>query len=32
MNALASFRLCTLTNEELVKRVDEKFDEIYKTG
>lgn len=32
MNAIASFRKCTLSDDELLKRVDEKFDEMYKTG
>jgi hypothetical protein len=32
MNTIATFRLCTLTDDELVKRIDEKTDEMYKTG
>lgn len=32
MNALVSFRLCTLSDEELVRRVDQLTDEMYQTG
>lgn len=32
MNAIASFRKCTLSNEELLKLVDEQIDELYKSG
>jgi hypothetical protein len=29
MNQIASFRLCKLTNEELLKKVDEETDQIF---
>lgn len=32
MNALASFRKCTLTDEELLQAVDNGCDEMYRTG
>ena len=32
MNAITSFRLCTLSNEELINRVDKMTDEMYQTG
>lgn len=32
MNAIASFRKCTLTNEELLQKVDSITDEIYQSG
>lgn len=32
MNGIVSFRLCTLTDEELVKKVDELTDKIYQDG
>ena len=32
MNSLVSFRLCTLSNDELIAMVDDKTDEIFKTG
>ena len=32
MNRLVSFNLCTLTDEELLKKVDEQTDNIYKAG
>jgi hypothetical protein len=32
MNTISTFRLCTLTDEELLKRVDYLTDEMYKTG
>lgn len=32
MNTIATFRKCTLTNEELLRTVDQGTDEIYKTG
>ena len=31
MNNIAGFRLCTLTNEELIKKVDQECDNMYKT-
>ena len=31
MNTIASFKLCTLTDEELLEKVDKKTDEIYKS-
>jgi hypothetical protein len=30
MNAIASFRVCKLTDEQLIKRIDEKTDEIFR--
>ena len=30
MNTIASFGLCTLTDQELLEKVDKKTDEIYK--
>ena len=32
MNSIASFRLCTLSDDELCKKVDEMTDNIYKTS
>lgn len=32
MNAIATFRKCTLSDEELIRRVDQLTDEIYKSG
>lgn len=32
MNRLVSFGLCTLTDEELIEKVDSLTDEMYKTG
>ncbi|MBO0947315.1 hypothetical protein [Fibrella forsythiae] len=32
MNAIVQFELCTLTNEELVQKVDQLTDQIYQTG
>jgi len=32
MNALCSFRLCKLSNEDLLKKVDELTDNMFKTG
>lgn len=32
MNAIAKFRKCTLSDDELLKRVDSKVDEMYKKG
>ena len=32
MNTIASFRLCKLSDEELVKRVDKACDKMYQTG
>lgn len=32
MNAIAQFRKCTLSNEELLKEVDRLTDQIYKDG
>ena len=32
MNAITSFRLCKLTDEELLDKVDSLTDEMYKTG
>jgi hypothetical protein len=32
MNAIVSFRKCTLSDEELLKKVDELTDNIYKDG
>lgn len=32
MNAICSFRKCTLSDEELLKKVDELTDNIYKDG
>jgi hypothetical protein len=32
MNAIASFRLCTLTDDELLEKVDKAVDLIYKEG
>lgn len=31
MNAIAKFRKCTLSNDELLRRVDEGTDNLYKT-
>lgn len=32
MNGIVSFRLCKLTTEELIRKVDEMTDEMYQTG
>jgi hypothetical protein len=32
MNAIVNFRLCTLTDAELLEKVDAKTDEIYISG
>ncbi len=32
MNTIASFRECTLTDEELINLVDEMTDKMYKNG
>lgn len=32
MNAITSFRLCTLTDDELINRVDKLTDQMYETG
>lgn len=32
MNALVSFGLCDLSDEELIRKVDEMTDEMYTTG
>ena len=32
MNGIVSFRLCTLSDEELIEKVDQGTDEMYKTG
>ena len=32
MNALVNFRLCTLTDKELLEKVDKQTDNIFKTG
>ncbi len=32
MNRIASFRKCTLSNKELIKRVDKETDNMYKDG
>lgn len=32
MNTIAGFRLCKLTDKELLKRVDTGCDDMYKTG
>ncbi len=32
MNAIVQFRKCTLSNEDLIKKVDQMTDEVYKTG
>ena len=32
MNAIASFRLCTLRDSELLLKIDKMTDEIYTTG
>lgn len=32
MNGIANFRLCKLTDEELIKRVDKGCDNMYQTG
>jgi len=32
MNGIVQFRKCTLTNEELVKAVDQMTDQMYETG
>lgn len=31
MNAMASFRLCKLTDDELLEKIDQKTDNIFKT-
>ena len=32
MNGIVSFRLCTLTDEKLVEKIDEITDKMYQTG
>src|SRR5690554_1152684 len=32
MNGIATFRLCKLSNDELIKKVDSGTDEMYQTG
>lgn len=32
MNSIASFRLCTLSDKELLQRIDEQTDKMFKTG
>jgi len=32
MNSIVKFRLCTLSDEDLMQRVDETLDNFYKTG
>lgn len=32
MNNISGFRLCNLSNDELIKRVDNHCDNMYKTG
>lgn len=32
MNKIASFRLCSLTDKELISRIDKLSDEMYKTN
>lgn len=32
MNSLVSFRLCKLSDEELLEKVDQLTDEMYQTG
>ena len=32
MNAIVSFRKCTLTNEELIQKVDKAIDNMYESG
>ena len=32
MNAIASFRLCTLSDVQLIKNIDEITDKMYQTG
>ena len=32
MNSILSFRKCTLTNDQLIEKVDQLTDEMYKTG
>lgn len=32
MNGIVGFRLCTLSDEALVKKVDQMCDKMYKTG
>jgi hypothetical protein len=32
MNEIVKFRLCKLSNEELVKKVDKAVDKMYQTG
>lgn len=32
MNAIVGFRKCTLSNDELLKKIDKLTDEMYKTG
>ena len=32
MNAIVTFRLCTLTNEELLEKVNEAIDKLYTHG
>lgn len=32
MNSICGFRLCTLSDEDLVRKVDEQCDKMYTTG
>lgn len=32
MNGIVKFRKCTLSDKELIEKVDKKTDEIYETG
>ena len=32
MNSISKFRLCTLTDDELLRKVDEGIDQMYKSG
>lgn len=32
MNAITGFRLCTLTDDELINRVDKLTDQMFETG
>jgi len=32
MNGIVSFRLCTLTDKELIEKIDEKTDQMFRTG
>ena len=31
MNGLVSFRLCTLTDEELIKKIDQQTDDMFRS-